>query len=216
MKALQIAIIAILFLSHVPAFTQEQSEVKPRKLSFWFNLGYQYLGSSGLNSQYEAGINDFPVTPAHAAPHARFLVGYRFLEKTEFLLDMTMYATTKVTKIDPSDGDEIKVETASRFSASLSAHHYLKEGVLNHYLSLGLGIDQIDGEPYTLSTKYGYSYVVEQPVRETDLFTAVGIGSQLKFDEMLKAFVDLRLLCIFDADGPVFAVSSSVGVGFYF
>ncbi len=211
-------ILSCMILMFFPLLTcsGEDLPVENRKLSIWFNLGYQYLGPSGSNDQYEAGNNDFPVTPGHDAVHARFLVGYRFLPKTEILADLTIFAAIRVTKIDPSDNDEVTVETAGRMGLGLSAHHYLKEGLISHYLSLSMGIDRIYADPFTTGTKYGYLYVSELPERSTDFFASVGFGSQLRFDVMLKAFVDLRLMTIFDPDGLVWGISTSVGVGFYF
>lgn len=216
MRFLSLLLLLPLVLCAQHPDTDEEKPPDNTKLSFWFNLGYQYLGPSGSNSQYEAGSNDFPVTPGHDAAHVRFLVGYRFLPRTEILADLTIYSTSRVTKIDPSDQDEVTVETAGRLGLGLSAHHYLKEGLISHYLSLSLGMDRTHADPFTTGTKLGYQYVSEIPERSTDVYTAMGIGTQLRFDYMLKAFIDLRLMSIFDSDGVVFALSTSIGVGFYF
>ena len=185
MRFLSLLLLLPLVLCAQHPDTDEEKPPDNTKLSFWFNLGYQYLGPSGSNSQYEAGSNDFPVTPGHDAAHVRFLVGYRFLPRTEILTDLTIYSTSMVTKI-------------------------------SHYLSLSLGMDQTHTDPFTTGTKLGYQYVSEVPERSTDVYAAMGIGTQLRFDYMLKAFIDLRLMSIFDSDGVVFALSISIGVGFYF
>ncbi|MDD8026477.1 MAG: hypothetical protein PHI34_08175 [Acidobacteriota bacterium] len=163
----------------------------------------------GVAGDYEAGVNDFPVTPYHAPAWAGLGLGLnsgRWL----FELEARWVAASPVTLEDPSDGDTVSFDASARLVATLGIFFRLLTGGIQPYLGAGGGFDAALAGETQATSSYGYAIIIPAPAFKDrfDPLVQAGGGIFIKLTKALSLRLDGRYVWIFEKPHPVRGVQA--------
>jgi outer membrane protein W len=159
--------------------------------------GAHYVLSYGSEDDYSPGENDFPVTPAHAAPVFGLSATHRLSGRLAAEIDGRFAPGSEVTLTDPSDGDTVKVDTLRRLTATVNVLLFLGRGAFRPYILAGAGADILVGaEEQTLTTELGYDVTFSPPEKKVDPTVSAGFGALYFLGPSLGLRLDARYVLL--------------------
>jgi hypothetical protein len=169
-------------------------------------LSKQFRISGGLNAfsvngkagDYEAGANDFPVTPAYQTP--AFGLGFAYFTSRSFAvgLDVGYGFSTSVGMRDPADGESIRVDTPKSIVVALDVFQYLDlSRRMRWFVCLGGGAEYRMAEDKEYVSALGSRIIISAPARPLSPLADAGMGLQYMFSVALGINLECRATYIF-------------------
>jgi hypothetical protein len=168
------------------------------KRQFSLYGGLNAFAVNGANSDYKAGTNDFPVTPAYQAP--AFGLGFVYFTSRYFAigLDVGYGLSAKVDLRDPSDGETIRVGTPTNIVAVLNVLRYLDlSRQMRLYVSLGGGAECRLAKDKAYISALGSEIISSAPAKPLSPMAAVGAGGEYMFSAALGINLECRATYVF-------------------
>jgi len=148
-------------------------------ISFGFRGGMEYFLKQGDPSDYVAGINPFPVVPAHTKYFFGASIEFRISSRLAVEIGGEANQSSSITLIDPSDLDELTYNTASVMHFQGAIKYYFKRSRLSPYLLAGGAIDVFpDHGDWTKMTKKGYTVLL---IGDHDEIMQAQVGAGIKY-----------------------------------
>lgn len=187
----------ILLIIFILALLVNFSFGKEKRFRVSFLSGLNHVFKFGSEDDYAIGKNDFPVIPAHTP--ANFGAGFAvfFIKNIGIELEGRYILTSRVTLLDPSDKDTIKINTARHFALTVNFFCQFLSGKFRPYLILGSGFDKLLPKGGTYTTEYGYEVDLMTPEKTIDPTYHVGCGIDYFLNSSLGARFDVRYVFIF-------------------
>jgi outer membrane protein W len=179
-------------------------------------VGMNNVFEYGSEEDYVLGENDFPVTPTHAplnfgAAFALYLNDYIALE-----LDWRYTLSSKVTLVDPSDQDEVDIDSSQHHTITLNFIYRFLQGSVKPYVVLGGGLDKLLAKDETYTTTYGFEVDFLAPDKTIDPVANVGAGMLFSLSPNLGIRLDLRYVMIFADPDTLSSLNGVAGITFSF
>ena len=179
-------------------------------------VGMNNVFEYGSEEDYVLGENDFPVTPTHAplnfgAAFALYLNDYIALE-----LDWRFTLSSKVTLVDPSDQDEVDIDSSQHHTITLNFIYRFLQGSVKPYVVLGGGLDKLIAKDETYTTAYGFEVDFLAPDKTIDPVANVGAGMLFSLSPNLGIRLDLRYVMIFADPDMLSSLNRVAGITFSF
>lgn len=193
MKLLKIAFILICL---VVFSTAAYSDVQ----FYLFGRG-NFIGTSGSESDYEIGANEFPLVFSHQNYGTGF--GLKFGGTIFIGLEGHYNFGGKAIHKDPSDNDTVEMDTYKYTSGFLTLGlNIVRNSVFRLYINGGGGISYyIDAEEKTYVSELGFAVEVDPLEEKYKLAGFGGIGLELYFSQTGGILLNARYLHI-DVDKP--------------
>ncbi len=206
----KIALVVLLLAACTAGFGQERSD----RVQISAFGGIHHHFNYGTVEDYTAGINNFPVMPAHSPVNFGAAFAYFFTPWLGLEYDMRLSQRTDVTLTDPSDNDTLTIQTPKHASMTLSLLLQPISGRISPYLLVGGGVDRIIVEDENYISEFGYEISMPAPPEDerVDMLAQIGAGISLK---VLKSFGfrgDVRYMFVFDDPYRVRSLTYSVGL----
>lgn len=169
-----------------------------KKMQFTLRGGLNMFNANGKDSDYKAGENDFPVTPAYKAPV--FGSGLTFFTSPSFAigLDVCYGLSAKVDLRDPSDGETIPVDTPKNLVAALNLFQYFNlSKQMQLFISLGGGAEYRLAEEEEYLSNLGSTIIISAPAKPLAPLAAGGIGLQYMLSDALGINLECSAIYIF-------------------
>jgi outer membrane protein W len=178
--------------------------------------GMNHVFQYGSEEDYVLGENDFPVTPSHTplnfgAAFALYLSNNIALE-----LDWRYTMSSKVTLVDPSDQDEVDIDSSQHHTITLNFIYRFLQGNVKPYVVLGGGLDKLLAKDETYTTTYGFEVDFLAPDKTIDPVANIGAGMLFSFGSNLGIRLDLRYVMIFADPDMLSSVNGVVGFTYSF
>lgn len=179
-------------------------------------VGMNNVFEYGSEEDYVLGENDFPITPTHAplnfgAAFALYLNDYIALE-----LDWRYTLSSKVTLVDPSDQDEVDIDSSQHHTITLNFIYRFLQGSVKPYVVLGGGLDKLLAKDETYTTTYGFEVDFLAPDKTIDPVANVGAGMLFSLSPNLGIRLDLRYVMIFADPDTLSSLNGVAGITFSF
>lgn len=166
----------------------------------------------GSEADYAAGINDFPLTPAHTPMTAGLGLGFALTGSLRAEIRGEYALGSDLTLSDPSDGDRVTVPSAKHLSFSLNMVWSPFSGKLAPYLIAGGGADKMMAESASYLSAYGYQITFDSPARSLDFFVGAGAGLQWSVLPSLGVFIEARGRLLFAKPDSIRSLDAVAGV----
>lgn len=189
-----VAVIAFMLL----AAGNLSAATKFKKTQFTLRGGFNMFQAAGSDSDYIAGENDFPVTPAYQA--AGMGIGLAFFKSKTFAIGVNVLygLSTQVDLSDPSDGETIQVDTPKSLVAVLGLSKYFDlSKQLQAFASLGAGGEFRMADDKEFVSNLGSRIVVSAPEKPFSPLAALGAGVQYMISSSLGVAVEVQGLYVF-------------------
>jgi len=179
-------------------------------------VGMNHVFPYGSEDDYVLGENDFPVTPAHTPPNlgasfALYLKDYIALE-----LDWRFTLSSKLTLVDPSDQDEVDIDSSKRHTLTLNFIYRFLQGNIRPYIVVGGGLDKIMAKDQTYTTKYGFEVDFLAPEKTVDPLANIGAGVLFFVRPNIGIRLDLRYVMIFAEPDNLSGLNGVAGISIFF
>ncbi len=198
-------------------FFSSSSFAQERKNQVTIFGGLSYIFEYGSEADYAVMGNDFPVTPSHNSVTFGLSYVRFFSKKIGFEVDFRYLLSSKVTLIDPSDNDEIELDSSKHWALTGNFIYQLSSGKLRPYLLVGAGIDSLaDVKDQTIESKLGYTVTIEAPEKKIDFTANAGVGFQYFISSNFGLRVDVRYVLITSSPDKINSINSVVGTFFRF
>jgi hypothetical protein len=150
-----INLIILLFFVFLPVLLF--SETDNPALSLNFNFGLTFIGQRGNNSEYISSVNPFPITPSHSITSVGSSFNIKLHKNILLGLNIEYSMNKKLTLTDPSDKDELIVDSLDFYNFYIDIKYMFKLFKLSSFISIGGGNNLTKGcdEKWT-TTKKGY------------------------------------------------------------
>jgi hypothetical protein len=159
---------------------------------FCLRGGLNMFSVNGADSDYMAGTNDFPVTPAYQSPAFGFSFAVFTSRSFAVGLDVLYGLSAKVDLRDPSDGETIPVNMPKNLVAALNLFQYFNlSEQMQLFVSLGGGAEYRMAEEEKYLSNLGSEIIISAPAKPLSPLAAAGIGLQY----MLSAALGINLEC---------------------
>ena len=172
-------------------------------------LGTERIRPYGSERDYAPGVNDFPVTPAHSTAAYGANLTFRATRHIAVQADARYAGRAPIRLRDPSDGDEVIVDTARRWSLCLNLVYRFLDGLFQPWIAAGGGFEKLLAEDQTVRTRAGYLAVFPAPEDDLDLLAQAGTGAAVYLTRTWGFWIDLRYVHVFSRPN---AVNSFVGL----
>jgi hypothetical protein len=179
-------------------------------------LGMNHILQYGSEDDYVLGENDFPVTPAHTPPNFGASFALYLNDNLALELDWRFTLSSELMLIDPSDQDEVEIDSSKRHTITLNLIYRFLQGNVRPYIVLGGGLDKILAEDQTYITKYGFEVNFLAPDRTTDPVANAGAGVLFSVGPNLGIRLDLRYVMIFSELDTLFGLNGVAGISYSF
>jgi len=169
-----------------------------QKKQFCLRGGLNMFGSNGADSDYVAGANDFPVTPAYQSSVLGF--GFAFFTSRSFAigLDIRYGLSAAVDLRDPSDGETIPVDTPKNFTAVFNLYKYFDFSKrLGLYVSVGGGLENLMAEEKEYLSNLGNKIIIAGPDKALSPLAAGALGLQAMLSRSLGLAFDFQAAYVF-------------------
>jgi opacity protein-like surface antigen len=184
------------------------------QLSFF--VGMNHVFEYGSNDDYVLGENDFPVTPAHTPPNFGASFAFYIEENIALELDWRYTLSSKLTLLDPSDQDEVEIDSSKRYTITANILYRFLRGNVKPYIVVGGGMDKILAKNQTYTTKYGFEVDFLAPGKTIDFLANIGTGVQFFVSPNVGIRLDLRYVMIFADPDNLSGLNGVAGIFFSF
>ncbi|MGB2908434.1 MAG: outer membrane beta-barrel protein [Candidatus Aminicenantaceae bacterium] len=204
------ALVVLLLAAATAGFGQE----RPDRVQITAFGGIHHHYEYGTLEDYAAGINNFPVLPAHSPANFGAAFAYFFTPWLGLEYDMRLSQRTEVMLTDPSDKDNLTIQTPKHASMTLSLLLQPVSGRISPYVLVGGGVDRIIVEDENYISKFGYEISMPAPPEDekVDVLAQVGVGISLKVFKSFGIRGDVRYMFVFDDPYKVKSLTYSVGL----
>ncbi len=165
--------------------------------------GTARIGAFGEAVDYQAGTNDFPVTPKHNAGAFGGVLGMSLGRYFGLELGARYQTGADVVLTDPSDEDTVPLKTSAHASAVLRALLEFPLGPVRLYALAGGGLDLLSGEAQSAVTRYGYVVDFEKPTKSTRTLAEAGGGCKVFIGSRFGLRAEARYAVIFADSGSI-------------
>lgn len=169
-----------------------------KKTQLILRAGYNLFQSSGSDSDYVAGENDFPVTPAYGAAVAGLGISVSRSKSMAFGLDVRYGLAGQVDLRDPSDGEVVRVDTPKSLLAVVGITRFIElSGRLRLALTLGAGGEYLMGGDQEFISALGNKIAIPSPEKPFSPLAAVGAGVRAMLSDSLGLALEVQGAYIF-------------------
>ncbi len=159
--------------------------------------GANYVLKYGSEKDYEPFANDFPVTPAHITPSFGISYTRYFSRKIGAELDIRYHHSSRITLVDPSDKDEVKINSSKHIGITGNFIYQFSGEKFRPYLLIGAGADSLVGvKNQTVESSLGYIVTIEAPEKKVDFTANAGAGVKYLISSKFGLRADLRYIVI--------------------
>ncbi len=177
-----------------------------------FSGGLDNIFSYGSQQDYFLGINDFPVTPDHRAFHLGGSLHWMLSSRLAIGVEGRYFFPASLILTDPSDGDQVEINSAAHWSAVINGIYYLTNGPFRPYVRLGGGIDKLASDAQTAVTDYGFEASFAVPEDTLDLMFIGAAGTEFALDKAWGITLELRYTRIFSDPANIQSVGISAAL----
>lgn len=186
MKAIRVLVLVLIFL-----IINSDSAFGDNRL-YLFGMG-NFLREAGGESDYEAGINDFPISSSHQT--FGFGIGFNKDFGHFFLgpeISYNLNGTTTLT--DPSDNDTVNITTYKFPSLFFNlGFNLVNSDLLRLYINGGGGVSYtLNANSRTYTSQMGYETQISPPDRKFPLSFFGGTGLDFKISPNLSIILSGR------------------------
>ncbi len=210
MKIIKIMMCTALILSSSVISLRGTEERAKLSILAGGNLHFQY----GSEQDYELGINDFPVNPAHSTLNIGATFSIYFSQHFGAEIFGGYNTSSPVTLTDPSDQDSLIMNTSNHASISVNLIYRYPFKKIEPYLFAGVGVDKIYSEKQTYMTEYGYEVTIREISENEAVDPLVNFGGGFEYflGNRLGLRLDLRYSYILDEKYQIPTLSILAGI----
>jgi len=179
-------------------------------------VGMNHVFPYGSEDDYVLGENDFPVTPAHTPPNLGASFALYLKDNIALELDWRFTLSSKLTLIDPSDQDEVEIDSSKRHTLTLNFIYRFLHGDVRPYIVVGGGLDKIMAKDQTYTTKYGFEVDFLAPEKTVDPLANIGVGVLFFVRPNIGIRLDLRYVMIFAEPDNLSGLNGVAGISIFF
>lgn len=179
-------------------------------------VGMNHVFEYGAEEDYALGENDFPVTPAHTPPNFGAAFALSIKDNIALELDWRFTLSSKVTLLDPSDQDEVEINSSKHHTLTLNFIYRFLLGRIEPFLVVGGGLDKILAGDKRHITKYGFEVDFLAPERTFDPMANFGAGVRFFLRPNIAIRLDLRYMMIFAKSDTLGTLNGTAGIFFSF
>lgn len=179
-------------------------------------VGMNHVFPYGSEDDYVLGENDFPVTPAHTPPNLGASFALYLKDNIALELDWRYTLSSKLILEDPSDQDEVEIDSSKRHTVTLNFVYRFLQGNIKPYIVVGGGLDKIMAKDQTYTTKYGFEVDFLAPDKTIDPLANIGAGVQFFVRPNIGIRLDLRYVMIFAEPDNLSGLNGFAGISFLF
>jgi hypothetical protein len=181
---------------------------------FVFGKG-NFFAASGTDSDYEVGVNEFPVASAYQNYGAGF--GLTFGKIIFAGIEGHYNLSGKVTLTDTSDDDTVEVNTYKYASGIFTLGvNVVRSRSIRLYINGGGGVRyNLDSESQTYFSEYGYETMIDPPEKKYLLEAFGGVGIELYLSQSSGLLFSGRYSYV-DLDDPQTSFIVLVGIVYRF
>ena len=193
------AMAAVLLLAsgQLTAISQTAGKGFP-KMQFCLRGGLNLFMVNGVNTDYIAGANDFPVTPAYQSQVVGFAFAFFTSRSSAVGLDIRYGLSAQVDLLDPSDGETITVDTPKNLTAVINFSKYFEfSRRWGLYVSVGGGIENLMVEEKEYLSNLGSKIIITGPEKALSPLAAGGLGLQAMLSRSLGFALDFQAAYVF-------------------
>lgn len=178
--------------------------------------GFERVFSYGSDSQYAAGENDFPVTPAHLTGMASLRLAIGVAGRLDLTLEGRYGFSRTIRLSDPYDGDEVDIATAKRWSLALGFRYFLAAGRIRPWLSAGAGMEWLAAKEQLALSRFGFEVFFAPPEDPSALLVQAGAGMEVALSKAWGLWADVRYVRVFCRPNAIDGVLGGAGLSFSF
>ncbi|UCE39869.1 MAG: hypothetical protein JSV17_10305 [Candidatus Aminicenantes bacterium] len=186
------------------------------KYQMSFFVGMNHVFQYGSEEDYVLGENDFPVTPAHTPPNLGASFALYLKDNIALELDWRYTLSSKLTLVDPSDQDEVEIDSSKRHTITLNFIFQFLQGNIKPYIVVGGGLDKILAKDQTHVTSYGFEVDFLAPDKTIDPLANIGAGVQFFIRPNIGIRLDVRYVMIFAEPDNLSGLNGVAGISFVF
>ena len=179
-------------------------------------VGMNHIFPYGSEADYVLGENDFPMTPSHTPPNLGASFALYLKDNIALELDWRYTLSSELTLVDPSDQDEVEIDSTKRHTITLNFVYRFLQGNLRPYIILGVGLDKILAKDQTSTTKYGFEVDFLAPDKTIDPLANIGAGVQFFVRPNIGIRLDLRYVMIFSEPDNLSGLNGVAGISIFF
>ncbi len=204
MRKICIAFIVLLLISTSCLADEEKNQVS-------ILVGINSINESGSGSDYQPGVNDFSIISGHrdtlvALSYARFIPKNMGIE-----LDCRYHKGTSITLTDPSDREQVDVDTLNNYSITGNFIYKFAYGIIHTYVTAGAGVNVLSPYEREFTSDRGCIIIVAAPEKTNNFNYNVGGGMILNYAVRLR--LDVRYASISNIDKEIEEVIKVSGKG---
>jgi hypothetical protein len=204
------AILIVLALLGNLAYAQSNPEEK--RFRAGLAVAAHRVLSYGTESDYRPGEDDFPVTPSHTVGGLGLSLGYVLTRFVSFELEGEYLFRSKMTLVDPSDGDSVEVRSAKRLTLALNAVFAPGQGRLRPFAAVGGGCDAILSKEETSISRLGYEITFSAPAKKIEPMLQAKIGVLYRLKPRWGGKLETGYRLIFGNPHKIHALRFQAGV----
>ncbi|MEE8605797.1 MAG: hypothetical protein V3S65_10495 [Candidatus Aminicenantaceae bacterium] len=179
-------------------------------------VGMNHVFQYGSEGDYVFSENDFPVTLAHTPPNLGASFALNLKDNIALELDWRYTLSSKLMLVDPSDQDEVEIDSSKRHTITLNFIYRFLQGNVKPYIVVGGGLDKILAKDQTYITQYGFEVDFLAPDKTIDPVANIGAGVQFFFRPNIGIRLDLRYVMIFAEPDNLSGLNGVAGISFFF
>ena len=159
--------------------------------------GLERISAFGAANEYVAGQNDFPFTPAHSIGTAGLNLTYAVSPLFALRFEGRYGFARTLRLADPSDGDQVDMESSKRWIFSLGILFRLPGRIIHPWLFAGAGGESLFAQDQTRTTSLGYKVVFTAPAQDPDLLIQGGAGVSIGIGPGWGIWAEARYIHVF-------------------
>jgi hypothetical protein len=179
-------------------------------------VGMNHVFEYGSEGDYVLGENDFPVTPSHTPPNFGAAFALDLNDNIALELDWRYTLSSKLLLVDPSDQDEVEIDSSKHHTVTLNFIYRFLKGKIRPYILLGGGMDKILAKDQTYTTMYGFEVDFLAPEKTLDPLANFGAGLHISVSPNVGIRFDLRYVMIFAEPDSISSLNGVAGIAISF
>lgn len=205
---LAIAAIAVMLLA-----AADLAAARPaNKTQLILRAGYNMFQSCGSDTDYIAGENDFPVTPAYQAAALGVGLSFSRSQGMAYGVSLSYGLAGQVDLRDPSDGETVRADTPKSLLAVIGATRFIElSRQVRLALSLGAGAEYRMASHLEFISSLGNKIVIPAPEKPFSPLAAVGAGVRYRLSDSLGVALEVQGTYIF-RDSAQLLITPYVGL----
>jgi hypothetical protein len=188
-KLLPKAVVALLLFSALML----PAAGRGKKVSLELLGGMNLFAASGSESDYIAGDNDFPRSPAYAAPAMGLRAALFTSPQWAWAIDVRFGFSAAIDLSDPSDHETVRVDAPSYLTAVVGRQRFFSlSRSLALHAAIGAGIEYRLVEAQEFISDLGSKIIIGAPAKPLSPLLAAGIGVRCAIGATLAIGVECR------------------------